>query len=151
LFVDRTMLIDAHCAHRKLLVRDSPTLADLEGVDFSLVKSLDLLRNIRSSPEVFGSTFFETFTTTTSDDRTVELLPGGAQTDVTYESRAQYCDLVTSVSTARVTPLPLTRSLNPPYTALPLACLHSTGCTSSTHKRPRSARAWAPSSPSRWW
>ena len=84
--------------HRKLLVRDSPTVADLEGVDFNLVRSLDMMRNIRSSPEVFASTFFETFTTTTSDDRTVELLPNGAQTDVTYESRGQYCDLATNVS-----------------------------------------------------
>lgn len=46
---------------------------------------------------LFASTFFETFTTNSSDDRTVELIPGGAQRDVTYASRVQYCDLVLNV------------------------------------------------------
>ena len=84
---------------RKLLVGDSPTVEDLEQVDFSLVRSLDLLRNLRpSDAAAFSQTFFETFTTTSSDDRTVELLPGGAQRDMTFETRHQYCDLVTNVS-----------------------------------------------------
>jgi hypothetical protein len=81
----------------KLLAGDSPDQWDLEGVDFSLAKSLDLLRGIRCDEAQFAQTFFETFTTTSSADRTVELLPGGARRDVTYESRHQYCDLVTQV------------------------------------------------------
>jgi hypothetical protein len=81
----------------KLLAGDSPDQWDLEGVDFSLAKSLDLLRGIRCDEAQFAQTFFETFTTTSSADRTVELLPGGARRDVTYESRQQYCDLVTRV------------------------------------------------------
>ena len=82
---------------RKLLSGDTPSASDLEGVDFSLVRSLEMLRNIRSDPDVFATTFFETFTTASSNDRVVELLPGGAQKDVTYETRAHYCDLVTQV------------------------------------------------------
>ncbi len=134
-------------------MRDSPTAADLEGVDFSLVKSLDLLRNIRSSPEVFASSFFETFTTTTSDDRTVELLPGGAQTDVTYESRAQYCDLVTNVSAAILSAILMTvvsvRCSADTFLIIQWLC--STGCTSSMPRPRPSERDWAPSSPSHLW
>ena len=67
-------------------MNDAPGKEDLEGVDFSLVKSLDLLRNVGGGDaELFGQTFFETFTTTSSDDRAVELLPGGAQTEVIEE------------------------------------------------------------------
>ena len=118
-----------------------PGKEDLEGVDFSLAKSLEMLRNIHletllgpsafnggkatgpnsdsgssggggvskvsdvntaenlaAASALFSSTFFETFTTTTSDDRTVELLPNGAHIDVTFETRQQYCDLVLNVS-----------------------------------------------------
>ena len=40
--------------HRKLLVNDTPTKEDLEGIDFSLVKSMDLLRNITGNVPVLG-------------------------------------------------------------------------------------------------
>jgi E3 ubiquitin-protein ligase HERC2 len=82
---------------RKLLVADQPVVEDLEGIDFSLVKSLDLLRTIESKgvdSALFRDTFFETFTTNSSDDRTVELVSHGATIDVTFETRHQYCDLV---------------------------------------------------------
>ena len=47
----------------KLLVRDTPTIEDLEAVDCSFMKSLDIMRNY-DSPETFEDVFFETFTTT---------------------------------------------------------------------------------------
>ena len=84
--------------HRKLLVRDTPVKEDLEGIDFSLVRSLDLLRNINMDPALYAATFFETFTTNSADDRLVELVPQGSTKDVTYETRQQYCDLVLNVS-----------------------------------------------------
>jgi E3 ubiquitin-protein ligase HERC1 len=86
--------------NRKLIAGDVPNHDDLEGVDFSLVKTIDMLRNIDKNgvnKQTFSETFFETFTTTSSDDRIVELLPGGKSVDVTYENRQQYCDLVLQV------------------------------------------------------
>ena len=87
-------------AFRKLLVNDPPTVEDLEGIDYSLVKSMELLRTIETTgvnEETFSSTFFETFTTTSSDDRVVELKPNGKNIDVTFENRHEYCDLVIQV------------------------------------------------------
>lgn len=85
---------------RKLLVNDSPTIEDLEGIDFSLVKSMELLRTIESTgvtADTFSSIFFETFSTNSSDDRVVELKPNGSTIDVTWENRQEYCDLVLQV------------------------------------------------------
>lgn len=75
-------------------------MEDLEGIDYSLVKSMELLRTIETTgvnEETFSSTFFETFTTTSSDDRVVELKPNGKNLDVTFENRHEYCDLVIQV------------------------------------------------------
>lgn len=86
---------------RKLLANDTPTLEDLEAIDFSLVKSIELLRNIDSTgidSDSFSSTFFETFSTTTSDDKMVDLISDGKNVDVTFENRRDYCDLVLNVS-----------------------------------------------------
>ena len=79
-------------------MQDTPVKEDLEGIDFSLVRSLDMLRTISMDPALYAATFFETFTTNSADDRLVELLPRGASRDVTYETRHQYCDLVLNVS-----------------------------------------------------
>lgn len=95
----------------KLLVDDVPTVEDLEGVDVSLVKSINSLRNIDKEgidAEMFSMTFFETFTTTTTDDRIVDLVPGGVAKDVTFENRHEYCDLVLKV---RIVSIPLMRAL----------------------------------------
>jgi len=104
----------------KLLVDDRPTREDLEGVDFSVAQSLDMLRNVdftgmmggggggggggqgsmtpqeqqQKAAELFASTFFVSYTTTSSDDRMVELVPNGENIDVTFETRQHYCDLV---------------------------------------------------------
>jgi E3 ubiquitin-protein ligase HERC2 len=85
----------------KLLVNDIPTLEDLEGIDYSLVKSMELLRNIETTgvdEKSFSVTFFETFSTNSSDDRLVELKSNGSNNDVTFDNRHEYCDLVIQVS-----------------------------------------------------
>jgi IS1 family transposase len=84
----------------KLLVHDAPTVEDLEGIDFSLVKSMDLLRTIDTTGitrETFSTTFFETFSMMSSDDRMIELKPNGSNIDVTFDNRHEYCDLVIQV------------------------------------------------------
>lgn len=94
---------------------------------------------------LFASTFFETFTTNSSDDRTVELIPGGAQRDVTYDSRAQYCDLVLNVRTVAIPTSPAfinCKSQRKMYTLF-----NSTGCTSSIGKQLPSVRDSPPSCP----
>lgn len=73
-------------------------MSDLEGVDYPVARSLELLRTMQCGEEEFARIFSETFTATTSTDKTVELLPGGAHREVTYASRGLYCDLVTQVS-----------------------------------------------------
>jgi len=74
----------------KLLVGDVPTEQDLEGIDYSLVKSL---RVMRTSPEEgFNDIFFYEFTATSQDGRTVELIPNGAAVEVVHANREQYCD-----------------------------------------------------------
>jgi hypothetical protein len=82
----------------KLLVNDTPSIEDLEAIDLSLVKSINSIRHIDQegidNNDSFSQIFFETFTTTTSDDRIVNLLPDGANIDVTYDNREEYCDLV---------------------------------------------------------
>lgn len=85
---------------RKLIAGDSPNRDDLEGIDYSLVNSLDLLRYVDKNgvdEQSFSTIFFETFTTTSSDDRVVELIPGGKNVDVAFSNRHQYCDLVLQV------------------------------------------------------
>jgi hypothetical protein len=44
--------------------------------------------------ETFEMSFFETFTTITTDNRTVELEPGGSERAVTFENRTEFCDMV---------------------------------------------------------
>jgi hypothetical protein len=81
----------------KLLVEDTPTREDLEGIDLFQVQSLDRMRHIESegiTSESFNYIFYETFTAVSSDERVVELFPGGSKVDVTFENRKQFCDQV---------------------------------------------------------
>lgn len=120
-------------------------------MDFSLAKSLDLLRHISCGEDQFAQTFFETFTTTSSADRTVELLPGGAHRDVTYQSRAQYCDLVLNVRHCAVWPSPYCLlPSSAPFPPFPILC-RSIDCMSSTRKLPPSAGDSPPSCQSPSW
>ena len=71
------------------------TVSDLAMIDEFLPKTLSLLRNIEESgvtEETFEYIITETFTTTTIDDRTVELVPGGAAIDVTFRNRLEYAE-----------------------------------------------------------
>ena len=126
----------------KLLVSDSPTLEDLEGVDLSLVKSMNSIRHIDQEgidADTFSMTFFETFTTTTTDDRIVELVLDGATKDVTFENRTEYCDLVLKVYNS-VTFVCLTSTLSDRFCCVTLYVLVPTPrvqCPSCCHS-PRS-------------
>ena len=84
----------------KLIAGDSPTLSDLEGIDFGVVKNvLESFRYIDQGEhaldaETFSMTFFETFTTISTDNRKVNLIHGGDDVDVTFENRNEWCTLV---------------------------------------------------------
>ena len=63
----------------KGLVGETLASEDLAAVDLSIVNSINRLRNIESegiTDELFGSVFFETFSTVSTDDRVVSLLTG---------------------------------------------------------------------------
>lgn len=77
-------------------MKDTPNVEDLAGIDYSITHSLELLRSF-SDADMFENSFFETFTTSSSDDRIVELIPNGKNIDVRFEARHQYCDLVLQV------------------------------------------------------
>eukprot|EP01041_Mallomonas_annulata_P000211 gene211-380_t len=82
----------------KLLVGETPiTREDIEAIDLFQVQSLDSIRHIDLQgidADSFSSSFFETFTTISTDDRIVEIRPDGSNIDVTFENRLEFCDLV---------------------------------------------------------
>ena len=81
----------------KLLVQEVPNKDDLEAIDLFQIQSLDNMRNIHLqgiTRESFSFTFYETFTTMSTDDRMVELVTGGEEKNVDFDNRNQYCDLV---------------------------------------------------------
>ena len=81
----------------KSIVGENLTREDLEAVDQFLVISLDKLRDIDKEgidASNFNDVFFETFTTVSTDNRVVELIPNGAAVPVLYDNRTEYCDLV---------------------------------------------------------
>lgn len=69
-----------------------PTMEDFEDIDFSLVKALENMRSI--DEDTFALSFYESFTTISSTDKVVDLIPNGSKVDVTYANREEYCDLV---------------------------------------------------------
>ena len=81
----------------KLLVQDTVTREDLEAIDLFTIQSLDAVRNIHLqgiTEETFSACMFNTFSTLSSDGRTVELVPDGLKRDVQFHDRHEYCDLV---------------------------------------------------------
>ena len=81
----------------KLMVGEVPTTDDLESIDSAHQKSIRTIKNIDQhgiDAEMFSCTFFETFTTLSIDDQTVELVPHGAEKEVTFENRHEFCDCV---------------------------------------------------------
>jgi len=70
---------------------------DLAAFDQSTASSLAQLRHIDEQgidAEMFGELFFNTFEAQLSDGSMAELCADGAAVDVTFASRARYCDLV---------------------------------------------------------
>ncbi|OQR96413.1 HECT E3 ubiquitin ligase [Achlya hypogyna] len=81
----------------KLLVRDTVTLDDLEAVDALIVNSMRSLRLIEASGVTethFADVITETFTTLSTDNRVVPLVPRGDSVAVTFANRATFADLV---------------------------------------------------------
>jgi len=80
-----------------LLVGSRVRREDLVGIDEMLVQSLDKIRNIEAegiSEDMFSAVVMETFTTLSTDNRSVELKPNGAYVDVEFQNRHEFCDLV---------------------------------------------------------
>lgn len=73
---------------------DQPTIEDLEGIDyFTVTKKLATLRDCKDEDE-FELTFEgTTFTVETSSEKTIELIPNGANTVVPFDRRHEYYDL----------------------------------------------------------
>ena len=70
---------------------------DLREFDESCWRSLQKLRGIEHEgidAQTFGDVIFETFSTQLSDGSQFELWPNGSNSMVTFENRAEYCDLV---------------------------------------------------------
>ena len=80
----------------KLLINDTPTIEDIELIDYSLIKSIDIMKSC--DEESFNCSFYENYNTISSDDRMIELIPNGSNVDVTYENRLDYCDKIIQVS-----------------------------------------------------
>lgn len=92
------MFCNVTYVNRKLLIGEMPTLEDLEGIDYCIVKSLDMIRKVESTyKDNFVDIMSLNFTTQTSDDRIVELVPDGTTVDVTFDNRHRYCDMVVQV------------------------------------------------------
>lgn len=81
----------------KPLVGERVTLEDLASVDSMIVNSMRQMRSIDAlgvTEEMFEDIVMEVFTTLSTDNRVVELLPRGASRAVTFSSRGEYADLV---------------------------------------------------------
>lgn len=81
----------------KLLVGETPSRGDIQGIDTFQVTSLDNLRQIDKDgidSSTFNDLFFETFTVVSLDNRVKELVPGGSDIPVLFENRLEYCDLI---------------------------------------------------------
>lgn len=81
----------------KLLVQDPPQMEDLEAIDVHQVQSLNDMRHIHCKGvdrHSFSDVFYETFTTVSSDQREVELIPGGKEIAVDFDNRLARCDMI---------------------------------------------------------
>jgi len=81
----------------KQLMGQAVVREDFEAIDMMLVQSMDSVRTIERqgvTEEGFQDVIMERSTILTTDDRVVELLPGGAQRSVTFQDRGEFADLV---------------------------------------------------------
>lgn len=84
----------------KPLVRQAVSRVDLHAIDEMAITSLNALRSIDTqgvTAEVFPDIIFEVFVTHLSDGTEKELVPGGIDTEVTFENRHRWADLVEQV------------------------------------------------------
>jgi hypothetical protein len=91
----------------KLICGDTVIEDDLAAVDLMLVESMQKLRDVDTlgvDADSFNDIFMETFTVTTFDGRTVELYPGGADVDVTFDTRHKFADMVVQYKYASLPP-----------------------------------------------
>jgi hypothetical protein len=91
------MALDLPSLVWKQLCGERLELEDLRLVDLGLCQSLQRTLNIHRegvTAEMFADVVFETFTTLSSDDREVELCPGGQNMQVTFENRHRFVELV---------------------------------------------------------
>jgi hypothetical protein len=81
----------------KKIVDDVASKEDLVRIDQFQMISLDKLKDIDKEgvdASTFSDVFFESFTAISSDNRLVDLIPHGGDTNVTYENRLDYCESV---------------------------------------------------------
>ncbi|OQR91627.1 HECT E3 ubiquitin ligase, partial [Thraustotheca clavata] len=77
----------------KQLVQDHITLEDLESVDALIVSSMRSIRDIEKNgitQEMFTDYITETFTTLSTDNRIVNLVPNGDTVQVTFDNRHEF-------------------------------------------------------------
>ncbi|OQR96419.1 HECT E3 ubiquitin ligase [Achlya hypogyna] len=81
----------------KWLVHEPRRVADLEAIDSMLVQSMAKIRTIDTlgvTEAMFEDIVLETFTTLSTDNRMVEIRPGGSREAVTFANRGDFADLV---------------------------------------------------------
>lgn len=84
----------------KLLVSTEPDILDLEALDSMAVSSNEKMRTIETlgvTEHLFEDVVCEVFTTISSNDRVLELKPGGADIPVTFRTRVEFAHLVEQV------------------------------------------------------
>ncbi|KAK3236713.1 hypothetical protein CYMTET_53159 [Cymbomonas tetramitiformis] len=80
---------------------------DLAEIDATASRTLAMLRNIQRegvTEDNFAQFFVLTFTTSSLDGRTVEVVEGGANKVVTWHNRGEYCDAVEAFRLREVEP-----------------------------------------------
>ncbi|OQS02636.1 HECT E3 ubiquitin ligase [Thraustotheca clavata] len=81
----------------KLLAHEPLVIEDLEAVDSLVVSSMRSIRHIDNdgiTEELFEDVIQETFTTLSTDNRTVPIVPNGESITVTFENRHEFADKV---------------------------------------------------------
>ena len=77
----------------KKLINETLTIDDLEAIDITKAKCIKMMRDIDEKNFIYA---FEDmpFITQSASGRTVELVPNGTNTMVSYENRSEFCDLL---------------------------------------------------------
>jgi hypothetical protein len=81
----------------KTLLREKLSVRDLKSADLCTVTILEILKNPEANeltPENFSMVYDEKFVTKNSAGKEVEVVPGGASVQVTFENCKEYAELV---------------------------------------------------------